>query len=105
MKGSPFQRKVAEFVTVHELEIPIPFRVLDLAAEAGELAKEVLTATDYGRSSFRPSEMWQAELGDVFFALVCLANSTGVDLEEALERALDRYRERLAQKGDPGSGR
>lgn len=89
----------------HKLEASIPSRVLDLVAEVGELAKEVLTRTDYGRTPFRPSERWQEELGDVFFALVCLANSTTVDLEEALQQALDKYRERLARKGDPGSGR
>ena len=93
------------FVETHKLETSVLPRVLDLVTEVGELAKEVLTTTDYGRTPFRPSESWREELGDVFFALVCLANSTDVDLENALQQALDKYRERLAQKGDAGSGK
>ena len=38
------------------------------------------------------------------FALVCLANSTGVDLEVALDGTLEKYRQRLALGGDAGSG-
>jgi len=104
MRNLEFQRKVVEFVKAYKLEASAPSRVLDLVAEVGELAKEVLTATDYGHTPFQPSKRWHEELGDVLFALVCLANTTDVDLEEALEQALDKYRERLAQKGDPGSG-
>ena len=33
------------------------------------------------------------------------ANSTGVDLEAALDEALGKYRERFALGGDAGSGR
>ncbi len=105
MRSPEFQKKVAEFVKTYKLEASVPYRVLDLVAEVGELAKEVLKSTHYGRQSFRPSQSWREELGDVLFALVCLANSTDVDLEKALEQALSKYRKRLAQKGDAGSGR
>ena len=30
------------------------------------------------------------EMADVLFVLICLANQTGVDLEEAFERAMDK---------------
>jgi len=103
MRDLEYQRKVAEFVEAHRLEISVPSRVLDLVAEVGELAKEVLINTEYGRTPFQHSERWQEELGDVFFALVCLANSTDVHLEEALEQTLSRYRERIAERGEPSS--
>jgi NTP pyrophosphatase (non-canonical NTP hydrolase) len=54
---------------------------------------------------FNTPESWAGEMGDVLFALMCLANSTGVDLEAALDRALDKYRERMALGDDAGSGR
>ena len=102
------QRAVAQFVEAHGLEAPVHARALDLASEVGELAKEILTGTDYGRAPFEAPEGWTAELGDALFALVCLANSTGVDLEVDLEVDLDgtleKYRERLALGGGAGSG-
>jgi NTP pyrophosphatase (non-canonical NTP hydrolase) len=102
---STLQRTVASFVEEAGIEAPVYARLLDLASEVGELSKEVLEGTNYGRAPFRPANGWTGELGDVLFALVCLANSTGVDLEAALGGALDRYRQRLALGDDAGSGR
>lgn len=102
---SDLQSRVAEFVEESGLEAPVYARTLDLASEAGELAKEVLKGTSYGSRSFEPTKDWQDELGDMFFALVCLSNSTGVDLESALDNSLQKYRERLGSRSDAGSGR
>jgi NTP pyrophosphatase (non-canonical NTP hydrolase) len=71
----------------------------------GEVSKEVLNATIYGREPFQPQEQWADELADVFFTPVCLSNGTGVDLEVALRGALEKYGERLATDEDAGSGR
>ncbi len=68
------------------------------------MAKECIESSDYGRQEFKPTEDWRGELGDVLFSLVCLANVTGVDLNAALKRAMDKYEQRLASKGDAGSG-
>jgi NTP pyrophosphatase (non-canonical NTP hydrolase) len=104
--GEPsLQRSVAAFVDEYGLEASVHVRALDLASEVGELAKEILKGTDYGRVPFEAPEGWTAELGDALFALVCLANSTGVNLEAALNAALEKYRQRLALEGDAGSGR
>ena len=99
-----FQRTVASFVEEAGISAPVHARLLDLVSEVGELSKEVLEATDYGRNSFHPPDGWAGELGDALFALACLANDTGVNLEEALDAALDKYRERRALWDDVGSG-
>jgi NTP pyrophosphatase (non-canonical NTP hydrolase) len=99
------QGAVAAFVEENGLEAPVYARALDLVSEVGEPAKEVLEGTDYGRAPFEAPEGWTWELGDALFALVCLANSTGVDLEAALKAALEKYRGRLEFRGDAGSGR
>ena len=99
------QEAVARFVERHKLQISVQARTLDLVSEVGELAKEVLKGTDYGRKPFRPTDEWVTELGDAFFSLICVANSTGVDLETALERVLYKYERRVALQGDLGSGR
>lgn len=99
------QEKVAQFVAEYRLETEVSFRVLDLVSEVGELAKEVLKSSDYGQKSFQPNEDWTGELADALFALICLANSSQVNLETALEGALAKYAKRLMEKGDAGSGR
>lgn len=98
-----FQDSVARFVEAHQLEIAVSARVLDLVSEVGEIAKEILKSTRYGQKPFQPTEDWPSELGDVFFSLICIANSTGVNLENALEKVLQKYEQRLAHKGDAGS--
>lgn len=100
-----FQLAVARFAEAHALEAPPAIRLLDLVSEAGEVAKELLTGTRYGREEFRPGAAWAEELADLYFALVCVANSTGVNLETALDDALAKYAARLAERGDAGSAR
>ncbi len=99
------QKRVAGFVELHGLDTGVVYRVLDLVSEIGELSKEILNATDYGNSGFQPGENWEEELGDVLFSLICVANSTGIDLEQALSEVLEKYRKRIESKRDAGSGR
>lgn len=100
-----FQETVARFVSEHQLEAPVEARLLDLLSEIGEVAKEVLKASAYGRRPFQPTDEWAAELADAFFSLICVANSTNVNLEDTLIEALEKYSVRLGGKGDAGSGR
>ena len=44
----------------------------------------------------------QLQEGDLLFSIVCLANHYDVDLEKALEIALEKYKKRL-KKGSAGS--
>ena len=100
-----YQKTVAQFVTDHHLEAPLEARILDLVSEVGEVAKEVLKGSAYGQRAFQPTDAWPLELADAFFALICAANSTGVNLDHALALALEKYRQRLAAKGQAGSGK
>lgn len=102
---SAAQRKVEAFCEQFKLRAPTVARLLDLCAELGELAKEWLKSTQYGKQphSSPATENWQAELGDVLFALLCLANESGVDTEQALDQAMERYRRRIEDAGHPGS--
>jgi len=102
-KMPAFQIRTAAFVERNHLSAPLETRLLDLSSEVGELCKEVLKATKYGRTRFHRSEEWENELGDVMFALVCLANDTGVNLEASLSNAIHKYEQRIAEKGDAGS--
>ena len=95
--------RVKAFVKEHTISTDAGSRLLDLVSEVGELAKEHLSSSAYGKEDFRPTEAWEGEIGDVVFSLVCLANETDVDLDAALTRALEKYERRLHDKGDAGS--
>ena len=74
-----------------------------LMEEVGELAR--LMARTYGEQSFKDGEENDLgmEMADVLFVLVCLANQTGVDLQESFERAMDKKtkRDRLRHVVNP----
>ena len=62
-----------------------------LVEEVGEVAR-ILSRT-HGDQSFKDSEKdldLADELADVLFVLICLANQSGVDLEEAFLRNLEK---------------
>lgn len=105
MTGPNFQKRVAQFVAAHDLETGVEARLLDLISELGEVAKEVLKGSEYGRVPFHPTAEWEQELADAFFALICIANSTGVNLDTALDDVIMKYTTRLTSEGDAGSGR
>ncbi len=99
------QARVSEFVRRNRLHADPAARMLDLVSEVGEAAKELLKGTEYGQRPFQAPAAWREELGDVYFALLCLADLTGVELSAALREVLTKYEVRLAQRGDAGSGR
>jgi len=61
-----------------------------LTEEVGELAK--VMARKYGEQSFKEGEKENLadEMADVLWVLICLANQTGVDLTQALEKNIEK---------------
>lgn len=100
-----YQQRVADFVSRYQLQTGIETRLLDLLSELGELAKETLKGSRYGSQETALTPEWESELADVFFSLICLANDSGVDLDAALDAALEKYAQRIQSAGDAGSGR
>lgn len=98
------QEKIQLFCLHHNLVASPEHRLLDVVSELGEVAKEVLKSTDYGRKEFHSTEDFADEMGDALFSLIALANAAHVDLNTALETVLRKYDKR-SQKGDIGSGR
>ncbi len=75
-----------------------------LTEEVGELAR--IMARTYGDQSFKEGEDASglaAELADVMFVLLCIANQTGVDMTEALNSSLEKKttRDALRHKKNP----
>jgi NTP pyrophosphatase (non-canonical NTP hydrolase) len=62
-----------------------------LMEEVGEVAR--IMARRYGEQSEKESDKNKDlgdEMADVMFVLICLANQTGIDLEQALMKNLDK---------------
>jgi len=89
------QEKVRAFAQVNNLSPEIQVRLPDLVSEVGELCKEYIKITEYGKKRFTPNEDFELELGDVFFSLILIANSAGIDLEESLDRCLQKLEKRF----------
>jgi NTP pyrophosphatase (non-canonical NTP hydrolase) len=70
-----------------------------LTEEVGEVAR--IIARRYGEQSEKESDKNKDlgdEMADVLFVLICLANQTGINLEEALKQNLVKKTERDADR-------
>ena len=92
MKISEAQQEVDGWIKTHGVRY---FSELTntavLMEEVGELAR--IMARTYGDQSFKKEELRKDlgdEMADVLFVLICLANQTGVNLEEAFEKNLEK---------------
>jgi len=70
-----------------------------LMEEVGEVAR--IMARRYGEQSEKESDKNKdlgEEIADVMFVLICLANQTGIDLEEAMMKNLEKKTKRDATR-------
>ena len=98
-----WQQRATEFAQKHNLSHPPRVYALDLMSELGEVAKEILIATDYEKRPFQSSPELQSELGDALYSLCQLATPANVDIEEAFTATLAKYEARWQKKGHIGS--
>ena len=70
-----------------------------LTEEVGELAR--IIARTYGDQSFKESDKnrnMADEMADILWVLLCLANQTGVDLTEELQKSIEKKTKRDAER-------
>ena len=70
-----------------------------LTEEVGEVAR--IIARRYGEQSEKESDKQKDlgdEMADVLFVLICLANQTGINLTEALEKNLSKKTKRDSER-------
>ena len=102
MKLKELQKSVEGFCRKNNLNTSSEFRLIDLISELGELSKEFLKSSDYGKKKVLLTENMKGEFGDVLFSLIITANTLDVNLEEELNKVLEKYSGRM-KKGNPGS--
>lgn len=89
------QQKVSEFnkqKKVHTKLMPVNARLLDITSEVGELNKEYLKNTKYGTKEFEITQDFLLEYGDILYSLLSLADELKFNAEEALDKALEKYK-------------
>ena len=97
------QRKVDEWISQFEEGYWPPLTNLArLIEEVGELARELNHR--FGskiKKSEEPNQELALELADILFVLIVIANEQGIDLDEALQSVLAKYRERDGERWAP----
>ncbi len=90
------QKQVDDWVQRYTNSYWQPLEILArLTEEIGELARELNHL--YGSKKKKPTEdkrELNLEIADVFFTLICLANSQGINLDEAWNQMMQKYNNR-----------
>ena len=97
------QGLVSEMVKRYKLETTPELRYIDLTTEVGELGKELLKGSNYGKKTLEKTDKLESEMGDTLFSLTCIANSLNIDLQTVLVNAMKKYQKRFNEKGSIGS--
>ena len=69
--------------------------------ELGELSREImhLTSTKKKKSDETMNSM-DAELGDLLYAIICIANSYNISLDDAIAQSMKKYQKRDKNRFD-----
>ena len=90
------QKEVDEYIGQFKEGYFPPFEMLArMSEELGELAREVHHV--YGMKKKKVSEAeksMEEELGDLFFVLVCFANAQNIDMQQAIDRVMTKFKSR-----------
>ena len=90
------QKAVDEWINKHGVRYFNELtNMAQLTEEVGEVAR--IIARRYGEQSEKESDKNKdlgEELADVLFVVLCLANQTGVDLQQAFDKRMDKKAKR-----------
>lgn len=96
MELKDLQKQVDEWIKNHGVRYFNELTNLSiLMEEVGEVAR--VMAREYGEQSYKKGVEKGAladEMADVLWVLTCLANQTGVDLEEAMKKNFEKKTQR-----------
>ena len=80
-------------------------RLADIQSELGELSKEILKATRYGKTETPTRHISiEDEYGDLLFSVLALGVELKTQPEYCVRKSLEKYEKRLAKTGQIGSG-
>jgi NTP pyrophosphatase (non-canonical NTP hydrolase) len=96
MKIKNAQKEVDDWINEHGVRYFNELtNMAQLTEEVGEVAR--IIARRYGEQSEKESDKDKdlgEELADVMFVVLCLANQTGIDLQDAFDKKMDKKAKR-----------
>jgi len=100
MSFAPIQKEVDDYISQFKEGYFPPLSMLArLTEELGELARTLSHDAGFKKPKSGEAKGDVAEeLSDLIFVAVCLANSLGIDLDEAFSAAMTKYRVRDADR-------
>ncbi|HLC86042.1 MAG TPA: nucleotide pyrophosphohydrolase [Candidatus Nanoarchaeia archaeon] len=100
MSFKDYQKEVDDWINKFDIKyFPIHEQLACLTEEVGEVARQINHM--YGSKKKKPAEETSElgeELADVVFALVCIANTSRIDLHEAWNRKMEKLKIRDAKR-------
>ena len=104
-KHECISEEVREFLNVSKTFSDTFVRLADIQSELGELSKEILKATRYGKTETPTRhESIEDEYGDLLFSVLALGVELKTDPEYCLKKSIEKYNKRLEKTGQIGSG-
>ena len=104
-KHECISEEVREFLNVSKTFSDTFVRLADIQSELGELSKEILKATRYGKTETPTRhESIEDEYGDLLFSVLALGVELKTDPEYCLRKSIEKYNKRLEETGQIGSG-
>ena len=104
-KHEYISEEVREFLNVSKTFSDTFVRLADIQSELGELSKEILKATRYGKTETPTRhESIEDEYGDLLFSVLALGVELKADPEYCLKKSIEKYNKRLEKTGQIGSG-
>ena len=91
--------EVDKFIQVHGGYWDTPWLLAAITEELGELARALqihsrIRQEESLNRDKKGKKLIKEECGDLFFALICLTNFMGINLEKALNETLSKYNSR-----------
>lgn len=101
MRFDEAQKIVDDWVKPTKVGYFPPMELLvQMTEEVGEIAREIkhLHGVKKKKTPDEGKESLTVELGDLLFAIICMANAHGISLEEAITKTIDKYNMRDANR-------
>ena len=91
---------LSELLIKADAKMDTQSRMMDVASEVGELSKEVLKSTRYGRNEFTMTPEFEEEYGDVLYSLLSMGIENGIDIEANIKKMIKKMNSRFGIEED-----
>lgn len=94
---------VSQLIEKYQIKCDYIHRYIDVVSEIGELGKELLNVTNYGKKTFQATPEVEQEIGDCLFSLLALCTELNIKPDKALAFAIEKYEKRFQETGSISS--